>query len=91
MLDCLTKQQHFTIIAHSFGVPVALEAVSLLEEAGYRGTVICIDGSPNNLRILSGMINTNSATNWETSLMVHFLSQATSTEVAEKNKVCKLN
>lgn len=34
------------MVAYSFGVIVALELVSLLEEKGYIGKIVAIDGSP---------------------------------------------
>jgi hypothetical protein len=44
-----------TLIGYSFGVSVSLEVLSLLENKGYSGKVISIDGSPTYLR--SSMLN----------------------------------
>ncbi|KAG5883963.1 hypothetical protein JTB14_031788 [Gonioctena quinquepunctata] len=43
----LTKQNPFCIIAHSYGVCVALEAVAIMESKGYTGTLVMIDGAPD--------------------------------------------
>lgn len=42
----LSKEQEFYLIAYSFGVTIALELVSLLEEKGLIGKIVVIDGSP---------------------------------------------
>ncbi|KAJ3653406.1 hypothetical protein Zmor_012660 [Zophobas morio] len=42
----LSKDTSFYIIGYSFGTLVALEMTSLLEEKGYTGILILIDGSP---------------------------------------------
>jgi hypothetical protein len=44
-----------TLIGYSFGVSVSIEVLSLLENKGYSGKVISIDGSPTYLR--SSMLN----------------------------------
>jgi hypothetical protein len=39
-----------TLIGYSFGVSVCLEVLSLLENRGYSGKVISIEGSPTYIR-----------------------------------------
>ncbi|XP_063924717.1 fatty acid synthase-like [Zophobas morio] len=42
----LSRNNPFFLIGYSFGTLVGLEIISLLEEKGYIGTIILIDGSP---------------------------------------------
>lgn len=47
MVNQLGNSKKFAIAAHSFGTLVALELASMLEELGYVGKLILIDGAPN--------------------------------------------
>ncbi|CAH0548595.1 unnamed protein product [Brassicogethes aeneus] len=80
------KSEPFIIIAHSFGAPVALETVKMLEEKGYNGSVFCIDGSPAYLKTLSFLLQADNKTSWQKQLMLHFLLQVTTKDVVEKHK-----
>ncbi|KAJ3652418.1 hypothetical protein Zmor_018386 [Zophobas morio] len=44
--NCLFRNISFYMIGYSFGTLVGLEMISLLEEKGYPGIMILIDGSP---------------------------------------------
>ncbi|KAJ3652430.1 hypothetical protein Zmor_018395 [Zophobas morio] len=44
--NCLSRNIRFCMIGYSFGTLVGLEMISLLEEKGYHGIMILIDGSP---------------------------------------------
>ncbi|KAH0813343.1 hypothetical protein GEV33_009449 [Tenebrio molitor] len=46
----ISKDESLTLIGYSFGVSVCLEVLSLLENRGYSGKVISIDGSPTYIR-----------------------------------------
>ncbi|KAB0791242.1 hypothetical protein PPYR_03042 [Photinus pyralis] len=57
ILDFVSHQAPFTVIAHSFGCTVALQMVSLLERKGYKGQLFLIDGSHNTARrVLTGYL-----------------------------------
>ncbi|XP_060532677.1 fatty acid synthase-like isoform X2 [Cylas formicarius] len=67
----ISTSQPFNIVAYSFGVLVGLQVVHVLEQAGYQGRLICIDGSPELMRKLVQMLDADSDEKLQNSLLIH--------------------
>ncbi|CAG9770336.1 unnamed protein product [Ceutorhynchus assimilis] len=89
----LSRSKPFNIICYSFGGTVALEAVALLEQKGYLGTVICIDSSPDYLQALTRVLEVESDDKFQVSLICHLMSLQISYEIISKHveSLLKLN
>lgn len=48
----ISSSQDFNIIAYSYGSLIAIELALLLEESGYKGRILFIDGSPTMVTTL---------------------------------------
>lgn len=83
----LSKSKPFNIVCYSFGGTVALETVAMLEERGYRGTVICIDSSPDYLKALTTMLEVESDDKFQVSLIVQLMSMQISYDVISPHVV----
>lgn len=71
----LDPRKPFLIGAHSMGVTVALETVTLLERDGYTGTLLILDGSPSaNKSVLSTLIGSGSDETVQTALILNIMS-----------------
>ncbi|XP_030748833.1 fatty acid synthase-like isoform X2 [Sitophilus oryzae] len=70
----LSPSEPFKIICYSFGGSVALQVAKKLEERGYRGTVVCIDSSPDYLTALSNLLEVGSDDKIQVSLLVHLMT-----------------
>ncbi|XP_060533831.1 fatty acid synthase-like [Cylas formicarius] len=69
----MPKQRPFNIVAYSFGAVVALEVVSLLEKKGYCGSMVSIDGAPDQLKKLTKILEVESDDRFQTSLLIHLM------------------
>ncbi|XP_044262250.1 fatty acid synthase-like [Tribolium madens] len=83
----LKDKKSFIFIAYSFGVLVALELVSLLEEENYFGEIFAIDGAPKYLKAsvlqhLSG----NTESEFETLIIYTVLAHFLPIEFLDKHK-----
>ncbi|KAH1010150.1 fatty acid synthase [Dendroctonus ponderosae] len=89
----LSKSKPFNIIAYSFGGMVALELVALLEEKGYRGTLLLIDSSPDYLNSLATILEVDSDDKLQISLLIRMMSLRISYDIISKHvaSLFKLN
>ncbi|XP_050299399.1 fatty acid synthase-like [Anthonomus grandis grandis] len=81
----ISKSTPFYFICYSFGGTVALETVALLEEKGYRGTLVCIDTAPDYLKALTKVLEVDSDDKFQVSLIVHLMSLQISYEIISKH------
>ncbi|CAG9769092.1 unnamed protein product [Ceutorhynchus assimilis] len=80
----ITKKYPFKIVCYSYGGSVALETVNLLEQKGYSGTLICIDGAPNYLKALASILEADVDEKLQISLIVHMVTLQHPYEVISK-------
>lgn len=50
VISKIGPSRNFSLVAHSFGTLVALELASMLEELGYIGKLVLVDGSPDMVK-----------------------------------------
>ncbi|CAH1131325.1 unnamed protein product [Ceutorhynchus assimilis] len=80
----ISKNQPFNLVCHSFGCFVGLSIANLLEQKGYCGTLICIDGAPNYLKAVLRTLDIESE-EFQVKFLVHNLAVgASSHEVDSK-------
>ena len=48
-MERCNDRKDFVILGYSFGCVVAIELVRLLENEGFSGRLICVDGAPEQL------------------------------------------
>ncbi|KAJ8919480.1 hypothetical protein NQ315_002101, partial [Exocentrus adspersus] len=81
-----TTNNKFLIVSYSYGTLVALEVVSMLEERGYVGTLIAIDGAPMLMRQILMNLEVESPKIFETALLCQLLSLCVPLEEIAKHK-----
>lgn len=64
-----------------------MELVALLEEKGYRGTVLLIDSSPGYLNGLATILEVDSDDKFQISLLIHLMSLRISYDIISKHVV----
>lgn len=68
-----SKDEEFNIIGYSFGAVVALEVVKLLEEKGYKGNLMAIDGAPAYFQGMAKGMEIEKEDSLQTKIMMHLL------------------
>ncbi|XP_060517485.1 fatty acid synthase-like isoform X2 [Cylas formicarius] len=63
--------QPFKIICYSFGVIVALALANILETKGYCGSIVCIDGAPDQVRAIVNMLDLSSEQRFQNRFLNH--------------------
>ncbi|CAG9832341.1 unnamed protein product [Diabrotica balteata] len=80
------ETEKFKILAYSFGAAIALEVVHLLENKGYIGDVVVVDGGPSFVKKLTQPFSTLSEAEFETSIVCHLMSFTLSSEIISKHQ-----
>nr|CAI5852763.1 unnamed protein product [Callosobruchus analis] len=71
----LKKAEPFKIVAYSFGTVVGVELCRILESLGYRGNLICLDGTPLIIKnFIQGLISSTSEEEFQTGLCLYMLN-----------------
>ncbi|CAG9832335.1 unnamed protein product [Diabrotica balteata] len=84
--DRINKNKKFKIIAYSFGSAIALEVVHLLENKGYIGDVIIIDGGPTFTSKITQPFKALSEGEYQTSLMCYLLTSSVTSDIILKQQ-----
>lgn len=89
VLKHVKKTTPFSVVAYSYGVLIAIEVVSILESLGYYGKIVCIDGAPELLKKLIGIVSdTGSDDLLQTGMVCHLMAlYEYRQEIIEKYKV----
>nr|CAH7737553.1 unnamed protein product [Callosobruchus chinensis] len=71
----LKKTEPFKIVAYSFGTVVGVELCSILESMGYRGVLICLDGTPLIVKnFIQRLLSATSEEEFQTGLCLYMLN-----------------
>lgn len=70
----LSKDRPFSILGYSFGSLLALETVKILEQEGYKGQLLILDGGPHLTKELTKAFNVEDDNLLETMIITHVYS-----------------
>ncbi|KAK9884211.1 hypothetical protein WA026_005161 [Henosepilachna vigintioctopunctata] len=87
----IKPNQPLHIITYSWGTTIGLDTMSCMEEKGYKGTLTCIDGSPElNSKMCQQELTTDTEEEFETILLCHFMALYMPYEIVKRNKEAML-
>ncbi|XP_050502323.1 fatty acid synthase-like [Diabrotica virgifera virgifera] len=84
--DRIKETGKFKILAYSFGSAIALEVVHLLENKGYIGEIVVVDGGPSFVKKLTQPFSSLSEAEFETSIICHLMSFNLSSDIISKHQ-----
>ncbi|XP_050502321.1 fatty acid synthase isoform X2 [Diabrotica virgifera virgifera] len=84
--NSIKKNQKFKILAYSFGSAIALEVVHLLENKGYVGEVVIIDGGPSFIKNLVQNFTLLSDSEFQTNLVLYLIGSYVPSDVILKHQ-----
>ncbi|XP_052751981.1 fatty acid synthase-like isoform X2 [Galleria mellonella] len=88
---CLRPVSKIWLLGYSFGSLLVLELAARLECQGYKGTIFCLDGSPNYLlSLINTMINTSDDVQIQNSIISNCIDLITPKSDITNNLIQKL-